>query len=129
MTEANLPFEDWISVLGSERLTGALLDRLTNLVSILTMNGDSYRLKGSAGNRRAAATQAGAARNQTTTIDPDKYEITKGCPPTPTPICKKAPNHGLVANNRAEPEPGRFYTATMAWNPTGVDRAPVRLDA
>jgi hypothetical protein len=40
---SNLPFEDWTSVLGSERLTGALLDRLTHHVSILTMNGDSYR--------------------------------------------------------------------------------------
>ena len=30
---------------GSERLTGALLDRLTHHVHILEMNGDSYRLK------------------------------------------------------------------------------------
>ncbi len=37
---SNLPFEDWTQVLGSERLTGALLDRLTHHVSILTMNGD-----------------------------------------------------------------------------------------
>lgn len=37
---SNLPFEDWTSVLGSERLTGALLDRLTPHVHILTMNGD-----------------------------------------------------------------------------------------
>ena len=29
---------------GSERLTGALLDRLTHHVHILEMNGDSYRL-------------------------------------------------------------------------------------
>ena len=36
---SNLPFEDWTQVLGSERLTGALLDRLTHHVSILTMNG------------------------------------------------------------------------------------------
>ena len=46
-----LPFEEWTSVFavfGSERLTGALLDRLTHHVSILTMNGDSYRLKQSA---------------------------------------------------------------------------------
>ncbi len=42
-------------MLGSERLTGALLDRLTH-VSILTVNGDSYRLKPSAGRRRSAAT-------------------------------------------------------------------------
>jgi DNA replication protein DnaC len=33
------------SVFGSERLTGALLDRLTHHVHILEMNGDSYRLK------------------------------------------------------------------------------------
>ena len=37
---SNLPFEDWTQVLASERLTGALLDRLTHHVSILTMNGD-----------------------------------------------------------------------------------------
>ena len=42
---SNLPFEDWTSVLGSERLTGALLERLTHPVSILSLNGDSYRLK------------------------------------------------------------------------------------
>ncbi len=30
---------------GSERLTGALIDRLTHHVDILEMNGDSYRLK------------------------------------------------------------------------------------
>jgi DNA replication protein DnaC len=72
---SNLPFEDWTSVLGSERLTGALLDRLTHHVSILTMNGDSYRLKESAGRRRAAAR---AEQNQTTPeiVDPDTGEIT-----------------------------------------------------
>ena len=75
---SNLPFEDWTSVLGSERLTGALLDRLTHHVSILTMNGDSYRLKESAGRRRAAANTAGAGQNQATAVDPDTGEITQG---------------------------------------------------
>ena len=71
---SNLPFEDWTSVLGSERLTGALLDRLTHHVSILTMNGDSYRLRQSAGRRRAAT---GAEQNQATEIvDTDTGEIT-----------------------------------------------------
>lgn len=60
---SNLPFEDWTQVLGSERLTGALLDRLTHHVSILTMNGDSYRLKQSASRRRAANV---AEQNQAT---------------------------------------------------------------
>jgi DNA replication protein DnaC len=41
----NLPFQEWTEVLGSERLTGALLDRLTHHVHILEMNGESYRLK------------------------------------------------------------------------------------
>lgn len=44
---SNLPFDEWTSVFGSERLTGALLDRLTHHVHILEMNGESYRLKSS----------------------------------------------------------------------------------
>lgn len=44
LVTSNLPFDEWISVFGSERLTGALLDRLTHHVHILQMNGDSYRL-------------------------------------------------------------------------------------
>ena len=42
---SNLPFDEWTGVFGSERLTGALLDRLTHHVHILEMNGESYRLK------------------------------------------------------------------------------------
>ena len=42
---SNLPFDEWTNVFASERLTGALLDRLTHHVHILEMNGDSYRLK------------------------------------------------------------------------------------
>ena len=47
LVTTNLPFDEWTDVFGSERLTGALLDRLTHHVHILEMNGDSYRLKGS----------------------------------------------------------------------------------
>jgi hypothetical protein len=42
-------------VLGSERLTGALLDRLTHHVNIVEMNGDSYRLKQSRRKRTPSA--------------------------------------------------------------------------
>ena len=41
----NLPFEQWTEVMGSERLTGAMLDRLTHRVHIIEANGESYRLK------------------------------------------------------------------------------------
>ena len=47
LVTTNLPFDEWTEVFGSERLTGALLDRLTHHVHILEMNGESYRLKGS----------------------------------------------------------------------------------
>jgi len=40
----NLPFENWTEVLGSERLAGATLDRLTHRCHILECNGPSYRL-------------------------------------------------------------------------------------
>jgi len=48
MVTTNLPFDQWTEVLGSERLTGALLDRLTHRVHILEMNGESYRFRESA---------------------------------------------------------------------------------
>ena len=53
MVTSNLPFQEWTEVLGSERLTGALLDRLTHHVHILEMNGESYRLKQSKRKRAA----------------------------------------------------------------------------
>ena len=72
---SNLPFEDWTSVLGSERLTGALLDRLTHHVHILTMNGDSYRLKQSAGRRRSAITVEETKQNTATAETRDQPQI------------------------------------------------------
>ena len=50
MVTTNLPFDEWTEVFGSERLTGALLDRLTHHIHILEMNGESYRLKRSRDN-------------------------------------------------------------------------------
>ena len=55
LVATNLPFDEWTEVFGSERLTGALLDRLTHRVHILEMNGESYRLKQS---RLAASTRS-----------------------------------------------------------------------
>ena len=43
----NLPFESWPEVCGGERLTGAILNRLTHRVHILEANGESCRLRDS----------------------------------------------------------------------------------
>jgi DNA replication protein DnaC len=43
-TGAEPLFEEWTQTFGTQRLTGALLDRLTHHVNILEMNGESYRL-------------------------------------------------------------------------------------
>jgi DNA replication protein DnaC len=48
----NLPFESWTEVLGSERLTGAALDRLTHRCHIIETTGESYRLKDAQRRRR-----------------------------------------------------------------------------
>lgn len=51
----NLPFENWTEVLGSERLTGAVLDRLTHRCHILETQGESYRLQDAKRRRRRNA--------------------------------------------------------------------------
>jgi DNA replication protein DnaC len=51
----NLPFENWTEVLGSERLTGAALDRLTHRCHIIETKGESYRLQDAKRRRRARA--------------------------------------------------------------------------
>jgi hypothetical protein len=51
---SNLPFDEWTDVFGSERLTGALLDRLTHHVHILEMNGVAIVLRGEQDEKRAS---------------------------------------------------------------------------
>jgi DNA replication protein DnaC len=72
---SNLPFEDWTSVFGSERLAGALLDRLTHHLHILEMNGDSYRLKQSKSRRKTHVPASDEAAH-VETVDPETGEIT-----------------------------------------------------
>ncbi len=45
MVTTNLPFEEWAEIVGNERMTGALLARLTHQVHIVEANGESYRLR------------------------------------------------------------------------------------
>ena len=68
MVTSNLPFAEWTEILGSERLTGALLDRLTHHVHILEMNGESYRLKTS---KRKRTARKSARREPWKVIQPE----------------------------------------------------------
>ena len=42
---SDLPFEEWINVFGTARLTDAVLDRLTHHAHILQLQGESYRIR------------------------------------------------------------------------------------
>ena len=70
---SNLPFDEWTGVFASERLTGALLDRLTHHVHILEMNGDSF------GSSRASAASRTINRRQNPdkTAPPDRCSATR----------------------------------------------------
>ena len=118
---SNLPFQEWTSVFASERLTGALLDRITHHVHILEMNGESYRLKQSRSRRRLLPNNP-------------------ACPRGPT-----GPSHARADASRAEGAPSRargppvdygdklpprpvvhFYAAALAHNHAAVDTRPGR---
>jgi DNA replication protein DnaC len=60
----NLPFDNWIEVMGNERLTGALLDRLTHKVHILEANGESYRLRDSKKRLKQRAKKRGEGKGR-----------------------------------------------------------------
>ena len=61
LVTTNLPFDEWTEVFGSERKTGALVDRLTHHVHILGMSGECYRLKRS---RESAASLASEEQHE-----------------------------------------------------------------
>jgi DNA replication protein DnaC len=48
LVTSNLPFSEWQQVFQGERMTAALLDRLTHRCRIFEMNGESYRFRQSA---------------------------------------------------------------------------------
>jgi DNA replication protein DnaC len=51
MITTNLEFTEWTSIFGDEKMTAALLDRLTHKAHILLLNGESYRFRQSMKNR------------------------------------------------------------------------------
>jgi DNA replication protein DnaC len=60
LVTTNLPFERWTEVLGSERLVGATLDRLTHRCHLLEATRESYRLREA--RRRQTSGEGGAHR-------------------------------------------------------------------
>jgi len=48
----NLPFSEWNQIFQGERMTAALLDRLTHRCHIFEMNGESYRFRESMKNKK-----------------------------------------------------------------------------
>ena len=50
---SNLAFSDWGQVFQGERMTAALLDRLTHRCHIFEMNGESYRFRESMKSKKA----------------------------------------------------------------------------
>ena len=66
----NLPFENWTEVLGSERLTGATLDRLTHRCHILEASGESYRLKDAQRRQARKPSQSCAKKSGASSLNP-----------------------------------------------------------
>ncbi|MBO0733775.1 MAG: ATP-binding protein [Methylocapsa sp.] len=58
LVTSSLPFDEWTSISGPQRLTGALLGRLTRHVHILEMNGERCRLTASKKAQRRAGSGA-----------------------------------------------------------------------
>lgn len=52
MITTNLEFSEWTNLFGNEKITAALLDRLTHKAHILLLNGESYRFRESLKHRK-----------------------------------------------------------------------------
>lgn len=75
---SNLPFESWTEVLGSERLTGPTLDRLTHRCRIIETKGESYRLQDAKSRTaRVTAPRGATGSNGTATMPVDGAQTTK----------------------------------------------------
>jgi DNA replication protein DnaC len=83
LVTSNLPFDQWTEVLQSERLTGALLDRLTHHVHILEMNGESYRLKESKQSKRSRSRQSDAVAEHPGEVETVPPVADRHAPTTP----------------------------------------------
>lgn len=88
----NLPFQQWTEVLGSERLTGAVLDRLTHRCHLLEATGPSYRLRDAQRRRKANPSPAAPSAAPTTEPPAGSEPARTAEPPAgPEPVAKPVP--------------------------------------
>lgn len=122
---SNLPFEEWTSVFGSQRLTGARLDRLTHYVHILELNGEICRLEHSKATRRGdrhrgRGRQPRNRRNRPCFLKAASAPTAK---PRRSPAradpARRSPRHRQLA---------WFYAALLAGLCSAVDTSPSRND-
>jgi len=59
---SNLAFSEWDSVFQGERMTAALLDRLTHRCAIFEMNGESYRFRESMKSKKKKGSDPGSSK-------------------------------------------------------------------
>ena len=111
---SNLPFDEWTNVFASERLTGALLDRLTHHVHILEMNGDA------SGSNTASAASMTISREtpaKTPLYSRNKlFAQQRGGDPPPRSPCQKQ-NHQPIAPFQLM----YFYFGALMYFRSGVD--------
>ena len=106
LVTSNLPFDEWTEIFGSERLTGALLDRLTHHVHILEMNGESYRLNQSqnGGNPQKyllTQTACGRASSPLLRCSPERSAPMANTPHTSSP---EKPERSMPQHRRTAPD-------------------------
>jgi DNA replication protein DnaC len=58
LVTSNLPFSEWNQIFQGERMTAALLDRLTHRCHIFEMNGESYRFRESMKQKKGRKSQS-----------------------------------------------------------------------
>jgi hypothetical protein len=71
LVTSNLPVEAWTEVLGSERLTGVLLNRLTHWIRTIAVNGESSCLRKSSRPHPRSSSQGSKAKNRERLISPE----------------------------------------------------------
>jgi hypothetical protein len=124
---SNLPFEDWTSILGSERLTGALLDRLPP-----RQHPDhEWRQLPPAAIRQPPPPTRGGAKPGHRRAHQFQYPARSPPPDQETGWTCEGAQSGPFACPSTVPSMACFYSATLAWNCSAVDiggrRPPVTV--